>query len=459
MRSIASCKLNGQSGNDRTREQSNVDSTVYNADDKLEMSEGGAVGLNNDDDDGDDIVDRTETNSISGEDDLIKLRLRASAPGPRGCFILDIPAGTNQVKVWTNQTKSTSPMTLPKTWDLSSNTVPTNLWIEGLVPSTNGARDVELTLTYSNDTVTCADTVAVTVCELFYACFDYDAQTKADPDSPYFTEHAYFTNYVAESGGVPRDTDEYILIRTEESSFFVNIVTNADAFAAALHTEGGYVAYCGHANGGVGPAFVNTHTNISDFFNIGTETTEISYPFMVNHYPSFVVSSNEIRYGVTNYNTSKLGYERFYNVSFTNPPTGWPPLTAVDVGEAFPTQTWRSGSETMQYYYDTGTNVAGPNATALLVSGGAADKPKLKYRKFFIDACFSGVRFTDVLDCGVLFYNYDPINHETGGILEYRTRVFFEAVVDGKSNGQIKSDLNAHAGGGDPIYEYHNFAP
>ena len=90
-----------------------------------------------------------ETGAVTNEDDVIPLNLSIT-PGNtnQGTIELYAPAGSSKIKVWTSATKGTQ-INLPKTWNLSQETVPTTLYVEG-VEKSGSERDVTLKLKYSN---------------------------------------------------------------------------------------------------------------------------------------------------------------------------------------------------------------------------------------------------------------------------------------------------------------------
>ena len=430
------------------------DADIDVSDENIETTQGGAVGINSDDDDWDENVDRDETNSITGEDDLQQITLKFGPSLSAGTVKLEtVYSGVGRIAIWEGSNKTTA-VSLTNTWDLSTNTVPSNLWIEGISPSTNGARDVELHLSYENGGFAYTDTVAVTVCELFYGAFGHDAQNYGWPPAiP--TEYGAFTNHVLSKGAVLR-AGEYVLVRAAASSFLIRIANSQTDYRAALHTEDAYVGLVAHANTGLGPAFTTGCVSIADFFNVGTPTAGVSCQFLHDTYPSFSVGAGDYAHGTTNYNTTELTYERFPNHTYTNPPAGWPILTNVAVGAAFPTNYFRSGYDRMHYYTKDAdyATTRSTNRVSLLVSAGAADKPELKYAKLFLNQCRSGTCFSDTMNYGVLFYNTDD-DLVPSMACEYRLNAYLDAILDDKSNADIESDLDS--GGDGDIYGHKVF--
>ncbi len=133
-------------------------------DERMELDIGGVVALNGDDDNGNGVPDLTETNSVAGENDLEPFTLALHTNGVQsGTITLDCVAGTNLIKVWTTATKGT-PVPLPKTWTIGTDTLPATLYLEGVGVSASGAeRDVELRLTHDTGSAVYRDNIKVTV--------------------------------------------------------------------------------------------------------------------------------------------------------------------------------------------------------------------------------------------------------------------------------------------------------
>jgi hypothetical protein len=138
------------------------DGTIDDDDEANEASAGGYVGLNQDDDDGDETEDKDQTGTVTGENDLEQIQLNLDPNLSEGTVELSATSGSSNIKIWEDSTKSTE-VTLPKTWDLSSDTLPTSLYVEG-VSESGSEGDVGLTLTYQgDDTLTVDDSIVLTV--------------------------------------------------------------------------------------------------------------------------------------------------------------------------------------------------------------------------------------------------------------------------------------------------------
>ena len=121
-----------------------VDLSIEGVDDDKEKTIGGFVGLNNDDDNGNGTVDSGE-NPVIGEDDLIRLFINQVVN--TGKIVLRAEKNGDKIALWKNKEKNGTQIILPQEWtDLS--TVPTELWVEGIIPSASADNNVELVLEY-----------------------------------------------------------------------------------------------------------------------------------------------------------------------------------------------------------------------------------------------------------------------------------------------------------------------
>ncbi len=139
------------------------DGDVDDTDESKEESPGAIVFENWDNDDGDaaHTPDKDET-SVTGENDLVPFYPKLEPTLTTGTLKLEATAGGSRVKVWMSATKGTE-VTLPKTWDLATETVPTTLYLEGYDESAS-ANDVELKLSYANGSSSiCDDKLKITV--------------------------------------------------------------------------------------------------------------------------------------------------------------------------------------------------------------------------------------------------------------------------------------------------------
>lgn len=141
----------------------NGDDSIDNDDEATEATTGAFVLVNDDDDDKDGKKDKDQSGSVSDEDDLVVIQLSLDPDLDEGQVELSLTTtGDGDIKVWEDATKTTA-VTLPKTWDLVSDTLPTSLYVEGTAESSNTG-DVELTLKYQpDDTLIIEDSIVLTL--------------------------------------------------------------------------------------------------------------------------------------------------------------------------------------------------------------------------------------------------------------------------------------------------------
>ena len=144
------------------------DGDIDNVDDAEEDSTGAIVFENwdNDDDDADYKPDNTE-NTVSGEDDLVRIELDIE-PSSLIIGTVRLESNNTKIKVWESATKDNMEIVLPARWDLSTTSVPTELFVEGFDQS-DSQNDTTLTLCYTapgGSTPICEDNVNITVVRL-----------------------------------------------------------------------------------------------------------------------------------------------------------------------------------------------------------------------------------------------------------------------------------------------------
>ena len=118
---------------------------------------GALMWLNRDDDNQNDTPDKDDTGTVANENDLVALSL-SIAPNTLNVGSLTLGIGS-QGKAWTTATKGTAAAT---TWALATDTLPTTLYLEGVTASST-LSDLEITTTYTQDSLTTSDLVKATV--------------------------------------------------------------------------------------------------------------------------------------------------------------------------------------------------------------------------------------------------------------------------------------------------------
>ena len=152
-----------------------VDLDAADVEDADEVTVGAFVGLNDDDDDSDGVIDNVDTNGVAGENDLLAITLQEVQP-------TTLPGTDTVTLTWTNDAKidvfensnKTNPISSGQTYQL--NALPKTLYVEGDAASAT-LRDIEIKLEYTKGGATCDDKVKVTVVKV-----DLDAADVSDAD-------------------------------------------------------------------------------------------------------------------------------------------------------------------------------------------------------------------------------------------------------------------------------------
>ncbi len=144
------------------------DGDIDSIDDAEEENTGAIVFENwdNDDDDSDFKPDNTE-NTVSGEDDLVRIELNIE-PASLNVGTVKLESSSSKLKIWKSATKENMPVSLGTAWDLSTTSIPSELFVEGFDES-DSKNDIQLTLSYialGGNTPICEDKINVTVVRL-----------------------------------------------------------------------------------------------------------------------------------------------------------------------------------------------------------------------------------------------------------------------------------------------------
>jgi RHS repeat-associated protein len=141
---------------------SNNDGLINDSDESVEeTSPGRYVNHNVDDDNSNSTQDKDESGTVTGEDDLALVNLAYEpTTGINGAkVVLDASSGGTRIKVWASSTKGTQ-ITLPKTYIIGTDTVPANVYVEGVE---TGEAMLDMVMRRSDDTEVCRDKVKFTV--------------------------------------------------------------------------------------------------------------------------------------------------------------------------------------------------------------------------------------------------------------------------------------------------------
>lgn len=194
----------------------NFDDSITEADDSIEESAGGVVGLNSDDDNGNSTADKDDTGTVTGENDLEPIALSLEpASLSSGTLKLEAVAGGSKIKVWETATKGTE-VSLPKVWTIGTDTVPATLYVEGIQVSGASARDVSLKLVYDNGSPICDDQIALTVTTNAFQIFTDQPGAGGDRD-PFETPpwppdvgHTFWRFHGSHPSVLPSDYQSYV---------------------------------------------------------------------------------------------------------------------------------------------------------------------------------------------------------------------------------------------------------
>lgn len=112
-----------------------ADLDIAGLSDAEEEDPGGDCIVNSDDDNQNGIADREETGTVYGENELKQVTL-AIRPANlnRGEVKLQATGGLGKYKLWESASKGTE-VSLPRTWNLLSQSPPSSLWVEGIEAS------------------------------------------------------------------------------------------------------------------------------------------------------------------------------------------------------------------------------------------------------------------------------------------------------------------------------------
>jgi hypothetical protein len=133
---------------------------------------GGIVFVNWDDDNDNNICDNDPSESpVTGENELVSIGLKIEPTLNTGTATLEATAGGSRIKIWTTATKTGS-ITLPKSWNLATETLPDTLYVEAIEKS-GSEGDTKLKLKWEKDSVLCEDEITLTCVKINLALGAY----------------------------------------------------------------------------------------------------------------------------------------------------------------------------------------------------------------------------------------------------------------------------------------------
>ena len=107
---------------------SDCDGDMDKEDELLEETQGCVVIVNDDDDNNNGIPDKDDPGAVSGEDDLEPIALQVNSLLNYGTIRL---TGASNIRLWSNPSR-TGLISLPRDWDLATESVPSVIYAEGL---------------------------------------------------------------------------------------------------------------------------------------------------------------------------------------------------------------------------------------------------------------------------------------------------------------------------------------
>lgn len=368
-----------------------------------------------------------DSDGVSGEDDLIALKIHKLEPAGLSGMTYKLHFSDSKISVWQQNNKTQAVISDTTTFSVASDTT---VYVEGTSPSSSMDGEVVTLRVYKDATLICEDKVKLIVAEMMFGLFGDGGGGEA-------TLRSY-----ANAQKKDLRTDPYI-IKTATACYSLYI-WNTEKFAKiALGAENGYVAYDGHSNFGIGFAFSAGMTSISDFMNVGNELSSLDWIYMRDGqgHPNLSIAYSE--YGddpaTTNlydpwlfdktYQGDLGNYTNFYATSSSSGNLQMPLIT----------------DSTTPQYKDYHYNVAG--VTNIIVKAGALDMPSKNWNKLFLNSCSSGEYYYDTFDHGTLIFTHKTCSNAV------TTKVFFEGIVEEKSNSDILIDLNDR----EDVNDYHQF--
>jgi hypothetical protein len=322
-------------------------------------------------------------------------------------------------------------MTQPVTSDTTTFSVSsdTTVYVTGKSPSSSMDGEVVSLKLYKDTDVICEDKIKLIVAQMMFGLF-------GDGGGGEETLRSY-----ANAQKKDLRVDPYIIEKT--TACYSIYIWNTEKFAKiALGAEDGYVVYDGHSNVGIGFAFSTGFTSLSEFMNVGNELSSLDWIHLRNHsFPNLSIAYSE--YGddpATGTLYDPWMFDRTYQGSLGNYTYHY--AVASDAGNLQLSLNSNSGTPQYNDYHYT---LSGDHY--IVVKAGAADMPSKNWKKLFLNSCESGNYYYDIFNHGALFYTYEVCSHHD------TTKVFFEGIINEKSNSDILSDLN----GLEPVNDYHQF--
>ncbi len=419
------------------------------------------VNVNADDDDGDggahrhgrvDYVADKDDDLVMWDDDLLKLRVDLTG-APSGVVKFEYPS--DRLSLWASANKGSR---ITAGQPIATNGGAFHVWVEGLSPSVD--RDADGMI--DPDTITIqfcqggrevlARHVTVTVAEPMFAIMAYGSTSES-------VLREWLTGTEGNPGvAIDARTDPFFIEAANGRTYSLYIWDTEKECKIALQTPNAIVLVDGHSNWGVGYAFGERTTieDLNDFMNVGEGLVSIDLYRMRNEgnwaYSGLTVNDSMRGGSAPNYRV----WQHWANYRPDLPNVYATRYSATDPGnvpgrEQHDWTPWNSSDPKVTGYHYTMpiTELTGSPASPqeitehrMVVKGGAADKPTLRYKTLFLNSCSSGPYFYSQFtpQAGqTLFYStkdvYSPFADDA-------TTLFFSGIVNGAATNTILASMN-----------------
>ncbi len=413
---------------DEDLQQVEVNLTLLAADgseiaDADEETKGMVVSTNIDDDDRDGgdgghsqnalISDKDDTDGVSGEDDMIEIKLAQPQDAPDGSsFRLTFG---ERIAVWRNADKTERVVSGETKLDPKSVT----LYVEGL-SATKAGEGETLTLELVKGSRTLGS----------------DKATIHTTGSAFLlVGHGCTGEWSLKSMLRSRAVDsrkDPTIVESEKGGYWSVYIWESQKLAKlALLTEGAVISYDGHSNYGMGFAFETGFRTLDQFMNIADPQIPVNWQYLREHqsHPRLMFDKKE-------YGDDASTRRRYDPMKVSHKVRG----TNGNYGTSrYPTRGG-SGSrmrltEGRKRYLDR--HYGKTDNYRIVVKAGAADMPAKRWSALFLNSCYSGQYYSDSFGGqGTLFFTHESASaSRTSG-------QFILGTIDGKSNDEILETMN-----------------
>ncbi len=402
-------------------------------DDKKKSTVGEVIGVNADDDNNNGTADSADA-QVDGENDLLQLKLHKLTGSTSG-LSFKLSFGTN-VKLWKNANKTDLIQSGSTTFDVGDDTI---VYVEGVTASTTAnGETITLQLFQGSNTVG-VDSVKVHVARPIFALIGH-------PDGAFGPIQTHCLRNRVDDRENP-----YFLRGASGFWHSIFIWTDKPKAKLALSTQDAIVVYDGHASYGAGLTFAPNMERITDLMNVSEPLVHIDWRDMrspAEGHPAFQIALSE--YGDDT--TTPDPYDPLRRVESVVGDSGQPNAaittfryysSPISGGTRMNLKQPVVGDRTYDYHWRTVSRYL-----RLVVKAGDTDMPITKrWSKVLLNCCNSGAYYYRIFNHSTLFYTKDLCSDVKSSL------GFIIAVMDGKTNAQIKEILDSY----ETVYEYKTF--